>query len=136
MTSSGSSSWEACCGRPTTSRCSAPRWTPGRAAGRLKDWQEDLAEWLDDNTACRLDVLQRLRSDGPLPISELPDTCVRPWRSSGWNANRNVTMLLGLLVQRGEVAAAGGQGRERLWDLAERVYPDAAYPDVESAAAA
>ena len=100
----------------------------------LKDWQEDLAEWLDDNTACRLDVLDRLRSDGPLPIRELPDSCVRPWRSSGWNNNRNVTMLVGLLVQRGEVAAAGGEGRERLWDLAERVYPDDPYPDLRAAA--
>jgi uncharacterized protein YcaQ len=27
-------------------------------------------------------------------------------------------------VQRGEVAAAGGRGRDRLWDLASRVYPD------------
>ena len=100
----------------------------------LKDWQEDIAEWLDDNAACHHDVLDRLRADGPLPLSELPDTCVRPWRSSGWNNNRNVTMLVGLLVQRGEVAAVGGEGRDRRWDLAERVYPDAPYPDLETAA--
>jgi uncharacterized protein YcaQ len=28
------------------------------------------------------------------------------------------------MVRRGEVAVAGRQGRDRLWDLAERVYPD------------
>jgi uncharacterized protein YcaQ len=28
------------------------------------------------------------------------------------------------MVKRGEVASAGYEGRERLWDLAERVYPD------------
>jgi uncharacterized protein YcaQ len=33
-------------------------------------------------------------------------------------------MMLDFLVQRGEVAAAGGTGRDRLWDLASRVYPD------------
>jgi uncharacterized protein YcaQ len=33
-------------------------------------------------------------------------------------------MLLSQMVQRGEVAAAGGSGRDRLWDLASRVYPD------------
>jgi uncharacterized protein YcaQ len=33
-------------------------------------------------------------------------------------------MMLGLLAQRGEVAVAGGMGRDRLWDLASRVYPD------------
>ena len=47
-----------------------------------------------------------------------------PWESSGWNNDRNVRMLVGLLVSKGEVAAAGREGRERLYDLAERVYPD------------
>ena len=47
-----------------------------------------------------------------------------PWRSSGWTNNRNVTQLLELMVQRGEVAVAGRAGGDRLWDLAERVYPD------------
>ena len=47
-----------------------------------------------------------------------------PWASSGWNNNRNVRMMLDLLVQRGEVAAAGWSGSDRLWDLASRVYPD------------
>jgi uncharacterized protein YcaQ len=95
---------------------------PGR--GELRSWQEDQLRWVEANTACRLDILDRLRMSGPLPVSELPDTCARPWRSSGWNDNRNVVMLINLLVARGEVAAAGREGRETLWDLAERVYPD------------
>ena len=33
-------------------------------------------------------------------------------------------MMLDFLVQRGEVAVAGSKGRDRLWDLASRVYPD------------
>jgi uncharacterized protein len=33
-------------------------------------------------------------------------------------------VLLGFMVRRGEVAMAGWRGRDRLWDLAERVYPD------------
>jgi len=37
------------------------------------------------------------------------------------------------MVQRGEVAAAGGWGRERLWDLASRIYPDDPVPSVEEA---
>ncbi len=102
-------------------RAEMEEW-PG--TGDLSDWQRAQRDWVEANNACRLDILQRLRADGPLPIRELPDTCVKPWRSSGWNNNRNVTMLLGLLVQRGEVAVAGGRGRDRLWDLAERVYPD------------
>jgi uncharacterized protein YcaQ len=58
----------------------------------------------------------------------VPDTCVIPWRSSGWTNNRNVMRMIDLLVQRGEVAAAGRRGTDRLWDLAERVYPDEVVP--------
>ncbi len=86
-------------------------------------WRLGNAQWLDDNRGARGDVLDALRMDGPLTAGELPDTCVRPWRSSGWNDHRDVTMLLGLLVQTGDVAVAGRRGREKLWDLAERVYP-------------
>jgi uncharacterized protein YcaQ len=35
-----------------------------------------------------------------------------------------VIKLLDFMVARGEVATAGRKGRERLWDLATRVYPD------------
>ncbi|WP_308054103.1 DNA glycosylase AlkZ-like family protein [Cellulomonas xiejunii] len=80
--------------------------------------------WLRANDRCRQDVLELLRADGPLPASRIPDTCVRPWRSTGWNDRRNVQMLLGLLAQRGEVAIAGSEKREKLWALASRVYPD------------
>ena len=101
--------------------------------GPLKPWQEEIRDWVDANNDCRRDILERLRADGPLPIRELPDTCVIPWASSGWNNNRNVTMMLDKLVQRGEVAAAGGTGRDRLWDLASRVYPDDPVPPPEQA---
>lgn len=92
--------------------------------GQLLGWQERQRDWVLDNNACRRDILDRLRTDGPLPQRELPDTCVRPWSSSGWNDNRNVTMMLDMLVLRGEVAVAGRTGRDKLWDLASRIYPD------------
>jgi uncharacterized protein YcaQ len=92
--------------------------------GDVRGWKQAQAEWVRTNNACRRDILGLLRTDGPLPLSALPDTCVQPWASSGWNNNKNVQMMLGFLVQKGEVAAAGGTGRHRLWDLAERVYPD------------
>jgi hypothetical protein len=95
---------------------------PGR--GTLRTWQEDLRDWVKANDACRRDILKRLRGSGPLTMRELPDTCAVPWKSTGWTNARNVEKLLGFMVQRGEVAVAGRQGRERLWDLASRVYPD------------
>jgi uncharacterized protein len=102
-------------------RAEMAEW-PG--TGELRDWQEHRRDWVTINNACREDILELLRADGPLRSSELPDTCVQPWASSGWNNNRNVTMMLDFLVQRGEVAVAGRDGRDRLWDLASRVYPD------------
>ena len=101
--------------------------------GELRPWQEGLRDWVLANNDCRRDILDRLRTDGPLPASELPDTCVVPWASSGWNDNRNLRMMLDKLVQRGEVAAAGGSGRDRLWDLASRIYPDDPVPPLEEA---
>ena len=92
-----------------------------------------MRDWVIANNDCRRDILEQLRADGPLPASELRDTCVVPWASSGWNANRNLRMMLDKLVQRGEVAAAGGTGRDRLWDLASRIYPDDPVPPVEEA---
>jgi uncharacterized protein YcaQ len=102
-------------------------------SGELREWQEDVRDWVSANNDCRREILERLRADGPLPSSELPDTCVVPWASSGWNDNRNLRMMLDKLVQRGEVAAAGGQGRDRLWDLASRIYPDDPVPPPEEA---
>ena len=90
----------------------------------LPGWRGDTQAWARANDACRLDILDRLGSSGPLPARDLPDTCKLPWQSTGWNNNRNVTQLLGVMVRRGEVAVAGRQGAERLWDLATRVYPD------------
>ena len=92
--------------------------------GELTPWQQDIEAWLEANEECRTDILDRLRMDGPLPIRELPDTTVVPWRSSGWNDDKNVSKMIDHMVACGDVACAGREGRERLWDLAERVYPD------------
>jgi uncharacterized protein YcaQ len=98
---------------------------PAHARGRA---------WLEENDRFRRAILDLLRSSGPLPSREIPDTCVAPWPSSGWTNNRNVTQMLEILLVRGEVAIAGRVGRERVWDLADRVYPtDVAVPSVEDA---
>ena len=102
-------------------------------AGELRPWQLEIAAWVEANDACRRDILEALRGDGPLPTSALPDTCEVPWRSSGWNNNQNVKRLLVQLVDRGQVATAGREGREQLWDLAERIYPDDPVPDRDEA---
>jgi uncharacterized protein len=104
-------------------------------AGELRDWQVHFRDWVAANDRCRRDILARLGQAGPLPSRELHDSCERPWRSTGWTNNQNVTKLLEFMVARGEVAIAGRKGRERLWDLAERVYPEASAVPLDEAAA-
>ena len=90
------------------------------------DWptREGSRAWLRSNDSFRRDILDRLATDGPLTSRAIPDTCIVPWASSGWTHNRNVTQMLEYLMLRGEIAIAGRIGRERVWDLADRVYPD------------
>jgi uncharacterized protein len=95
---------------------------------------EHTRAWLRDNDRFRRDILERLASSGPISSREIPDTSAVPWASTGWTNNRNVTQMLEVLMMRGEVAIAGRVGRERLWDLPERVYPaDVVVPSVEDA---
>jgi len=90
--------------------------------------------WLRANDRFRRDILDLLRSSGPLTSRQIPDTAQAPWASTGWTNNRNVTQMLELLALRGEVAISGRVGRERLWDLPERVYPaGVVIPPVEEA---
>jgi uncharacterized protein YcaQ len=94
------------------------------ARGEPPGWRESQRDWVRANDGCRREILDRLDSWGPLHARDLPDTCMVPWRSTGWTNNRNVTQLLEFMVRRGEVAVAERRGGERLWDLATRVYPD------------
>jgi uncharacterized protein YcaQ len=100
------------------------QWThPGPAGGR----------WLEQNDAFCKDILHLLRKSGPLPSKAIPDTSAVPWQSTGWTGNRNVTQMLEFLNARGEIAIAGRVGRQRLWDLAERVYPQVEVVPLEEA---
>jgi uncharacterized protein YcaQ len=80
-------------------------------------------DWLKANDRFRKRVLDQLRAAGPLSSRDIPDTCEVAWESSGWTNDRNVTQMLEFLSSRGEIAVAGRRGRQRLWDLAERIYP-------------
>jgi uncharacterized protein len=102
------------------------------------DWPpwERTRTWLRDNDGFRRDILKLLGKSGPMASREIPDTSVVPWASTGWTNDRNVTRMLEILMARGEIAIAGRVGRERLWDLPERVYPaDVVVPSVDEAEA-
>ena len=101
----------------------------------LHDWQMDVAEWVAANDDCRVDILEQLESEAPLSARRLPDSCVVPWRSTGWTNNKNTQRMLDFMEARGEVAVVSREGRERQWDLASRVFPETMAVPVDEALA-
>ena len=77
-------------------------------------------EWLAANASFRRYVLGALRRQGPLRSRDLEDRAAVPWRTGGWNDGKNVARMLDTLWFAGRIAIVGRQGRERVWDLAER----------------
>jgi len=93
-------------------------------AMRLFPQREATREWMEANSAFRDDILKRLRAEGPLLASQIPDTAAvaRP-ADGGWYGPNQVPHMLERLARQGLIAIAGREGRHRRWDLAERVYP-------------
>lgn len=82
------------------------------------------AEFLQANAAFKRFVLRELERNGPMLSREIEGDAKRDWPSHGWYGERNVSLLLEILHAYGIVAVAGRQGKQRLWDLAERSYPE------------
>jgi uncharacterized protein YcaQ len=89
---------------------------------RYPPW-ERTRDWLEANELFRNEVLDALDAEGPLASREVHATAQVPFTSSGWNTDRNVRMMLSVLLGQGEVAINGRDGSHRKYDLAERVYP-------------
>ncbi|MCR2817052.1 DNA glycosylase AlkZ-like family protein [Microbacterium jiangjiandongii] len=81
-------------------------------------------DWFEANDGFRRDVLDRLRAEGPLHAAEIPDSAQVSWKSTGWTHSRNTTQMLEILLARGDVAVWGRDTKGRLFDVAERVYPE------------
>jgi uncharacterized protein YcaQ len=113
-----------------------PLYRPVMAAWPAGDgaWRRRVRDWLEVNRPFRAYLLAELSARGPLRSRELEDRSVAPWRSTGWTHNRNVAQMLEFLAGRGELAVAGRAGQERIWDLAERVFPEP--PQLDPAEAA
>ena len=94
---------------------------------------EGVGRWLRVNEPFRQYMLAGLRERGPLLSRDFEDRAVEPWASTGWTGNRNVSQMLTFLSSRGEIAIVGRQGAQRLWDLAERWFPESEpLPDEEA----
>jgi uncharacterized protein YcaQ len=108
--------------RPVMRRYPRPEYTRGRY----------IAEWLRDNAGFRAYILDELRKRGPLLSRDLDDRSEVPWRTGGWNDGKNLPRMLEILWHAGEIAISRRQGSQRVWDLFERVLPDASEPPLSN----
>jgi uncharacterized protein YcaQ len=80
--------------------------------------------FLSENASFRRYVLRELDRRGPLLARELEDRSVEGPLEHRWYGTRYVGIMLDILHSRGEIAVVGRRGKQRLWDLAERWYPE------------
>jgi hypothetical protein len=81
-------------------------------------------EFVQQNAAFRRYVLRELERRGPLLSRELEDRSVHGPAEHRWYGNRYVGRMLQTLHVYGEIAVVGRRSGQRVWDLAERWYPD------------
>ena len=81
------------------------------------------AEFLRTNARFKRHLLRELEERGPLLSREIEADLMVSRDPHDWWGSRKVTLMLELLEGRGIVAIVGRQGKQRVWDLAERWYP-------------
>jgi uncharacterized protein len=87
-------------------------------------WDRRRREFLRQNAGFRRYLLRELDRRGPLLSRELEDRAAQRRGEHRWFGRRQVAQMLEALHRRGEVAVAGRRTGQRLWDLAERWYPE------------
>jgi uncharacterized protein len=83
-----------------------------------------LVAFLKENATYRRYVLRELERRGPLLSREIADHEPSGREAHRWWGERKMGLMLGVLNARGEVAVVGRRGKQRVWDLAERWYPE------------
>jgi uncharacterized protein len=83
-----------------------------------------ILRWLKEHAAFRRYVLRELRERGPLLSREIDDAPGHEREAHRWWGQRKMGLMLECLSARGEVAVVGRRGKQRVWDLAERWYPE------------
>ena len=71
------------------------------------EWlHRNTVEWVAANTRLRERLLARLREEGPVSATDLPNDPEVPYTSTGWNDDKNTGRMLEVLCLRGEVAVS------------------------------
>jgi uncharacterized protein YcaQ len=81
--------------------------------------------FLEANQRLRRYVLRELERSGPLLSRRLSDVGLVHGADHRWwgRGGGQLRLMLEILTSQGEIGVAGRVGGQRLWDLAERVYP-------------
>jgi uncharacterized protein YcaQ len=88
-------------------------------------WQRWAKEFLQEEAGLRRYVLRELERRGPLLSRELEHDAARAdERYVWWGTRAQLTWMLELLHRRGRLAVVGRRDGQRLWDLAERWWPE------------
>jgi uncharacterized protein len=95
-----------------------------RRRGKYK-YEQQGTEFLRRNARFKRHLLRELEERGPLLSREIEADLMVSRDSHPWWGSRKVTLMLELLEGRGVVAIVGRRGKQRVWDLAERWYPEA-----------
>jgi uncharacterized protein YcaQ len=97
-----------------------------RAFMRRRDrpYDRQIVDWLKANAAFRRYVLKELQERGPLLSREIEDAPGHRREDHRWWGQRKMGLMLDCLAARGQVAVVGRRGKQRLWNLAERWYPE------------
>ena len=95
-----------------------------RRRGKYK-YEQQGTEFLRTNARFKRHLLRELEERGPLLSREIEADLMVSKDPHDWWGSRKVTLMLELLEGRGVVAIVGRRGNQRLWDLAERWYPEA-----------
>ena len=95
-----------------------------RMRRRAGTWDRRLTAYVRENAAFRRYVLRELDARGPLLSREIADHASMNLDHHRWWGSRKMGLMLEVLNARGEVAVVGRRGGQRVWDLAERWYPE------------
>jgi uncharacterized protein YcaQ len=94
-----------------------------RRRGKLK-YEQQGTEFLRTNARFKRHLLRELEERGPLLSREIEADLMVSKDPHDWWGSRKVGLMLELLEGRGVVAIVGRSGKQRVWDLAERWYPE------------
>jgi uncharacterized protein len=95
-----------------------------RAPWGQAKWHQWQKNFMKEQAGLRRYILRELERDGPLPSRELEHHAAKyNERTVWWGTRAQMTWMLELLHLRGQIAVAGRLKGQRLWDLAERVWP-------------